>query len=156
MLWRVHKCKNLLIKCIFFCTFLIRMGREVLPQDKDYILDILDDVFFYIKQGKTKFNRPDISYDEFFAILEPFFISSFESLAENLTKEKFKRLCSILPQNPHPIILKNFILSFSPSLLVYYSVDIAKILQKVYKNDKYPIYRLLLDRLAGVVWSQSG
>jgi hypothetical protein len=29
------------------------MGREVLPQDKDYILDILDDVFFYIKQGST-------------------------------------------------------------------------------------------------------
>jgi hypothetical protein len=27
------------------------MGKEVFPQDKDYILDILDDVFFYIKQG---------------------------------------------------------------------------------------------------------
>lgn len=27
------------------------MGREVLPLDKDYILDILDDVFFYVKQG---------------------------------------------------------------------------------------------------------
>jgi hypothetical protein len=40
-------------QCIFFCTFLIRMGREVLPLDKDYILDILDDVFFYIKQGST-------------------------------------------------------------------------------------------------------
>lgn len=60
------------------------MGREVLPQDKDYILDILDDVFFYIKQGskptpisETKFSRQDISYDDFFVILEPFFISSF-------------------------------------------------------------------------------
>jgi hypothetical protein len=31
------------------------MGREVLPQDKDYILDILDDVFFYIKQGSIFF-----------------------------------------------------------------------------------------------------
>jgi hypothetical protein len=29
------------------------MGKEVLPQDKDYILDILDDVFFYIKQGSN-------------------------------------------------------------------------------------------------------
>ena len=29
------------------------MGREVLPHDKDYILDILDDVFFYIKQGSN-------------------------------------------------------------------------------------------------------
>lgn len=35
----------------------------MLPQEKDFILDILDDVFFYIKQGKTKFNREDISYD---------------------------------------------------------------------------------------------
>lgn len=62
------------------------MGTEVLPQDKDYILNILDDVFFYIKQGKTKFGRQEISYDEFFNILEPFFISSFESLSENLQK----------------------------------------------------------------------
>jgi hypothetical protein len=31
------------------------MGREVLPLDKDYILDILDDVFFYIKQGSNLF-----------------------------------------------------------------------------------------------------
>lgn len=58
----------------------------MLPQEKDFILDILDDVFFYIKQGKTKFNREDISYDEFFTILEPFFISSFESLSESLSK----------------------------------------------------------------------
>jgi hypothetical protein len=29
------------------------MGKEVFPQDKDYILDILDDVFFYIKQGSN-------------------------------------------------------------------------------------------------------
>ena len=40
-----------------------------------------------------------------------------------------------MPQNPHPIILKNFILSFSPSLLVSYSVDIAKILQKIVKDQ---------------------
>lgn len=39
------------------------MGREVLPLEKDFILDILDDVFFYIKQGKSVFNRDDISYD---------------------------------------------------------------------------------------------
>jgi len=69
------------------------MGREVLPLDKDYILDILDDVFFYIKQGsksflylETKFSRPDVSFDEFFVILEPFFISSFESLAQSLSR----------------------------------------------------------------------
>lgn len=55
MLWVVYKCKNIFIQCIFFCTFLIRMGREVLPLDKDYILDILDDVFFYIKQGSRCF-----------------------------------------------------------------------------------------------------
>jgi len=29
------------------------------------------------KYVETKFSRPDISYDEFFVILEPFFISSF-------------------------------------------------------------------------------
>lgn len=63
MLWRVFECKFVVIQCIFFCTFLIRIVREVLPQEKDFILDILDDVFFYIKQGKTKFNREDVSYD---------------------------------------------------------------------------------------------
>lgn len=116
----------------------------------------MDDVFFYIKQGKSKFNREDITYDEFFNILEPFFISSFESLSESLSQDKFKRFCQILPQNPHPVILKNFIMSFSPSLLVSYSVDIAKILQKIYKEHKYKIYRILLDRLAGVAFPQSG
>ena len=30
------------------------MGKEVLPQDKDYILNILDDIFFYIKQGSIQ------------------------------------------------------------------------------------------------------
>ena len=46
------------------------MGKEVLPQDKDYILDILDDVFFYIKQGsnsiiiiETKFYQEGITYN---------------------------------------------------------------------------------------------
>lgn len=37
------------------------MGREVLPQDKDYILDILDDVFFYIKQGSNSFLTKNLS-----------------------------------------------------------------------------------------------
>jgi hypothetical protein len=32
------------------------MGKEVLPQDKDYILNILDDIFFYIKQGSIQLN----------------------------------------------------------------------------------------------------
>lgn len=63
MFWRVFECNCFVIQCIFFCTFLIRIVREVLPQEKDFILDILDDVFFYIKQGKTKFNREDVSYD---------------------------------------------------------------------------------------------
>ena len=58
----------------------------MLPQEKDFILDILDDVFFYIKQGKTKLHREDIGYDEFFGIIEPFFILSFESLSESLSK----------------------------------------------------------------------
>ena len=53
----------MVIQSIFFSTFLIRIGKEILPQEKDYILDILDDVFFYIKQGRTKFGREDISYD---------------------------------------------------------------------------------------------
>lgn len=48
---------------IFFSTFLVRIGHEVLPKEKGFILDILDDVFFYIKQGKTKFNRPDLTHD---------------------------------------------------------------------------------------------
>jgi hypothetical protein len=38
------------------------MGREVLPQDKDYILDILDDVFFYIKQGSKYFITKRLSF----------------------------------------------------------------------------------------------
>lgn len=46
-------------------------------------------------------------------------------------------------------------MSFSPSLLVSYSIDIAKILQKIYKEHKYKIYTILLDRLSGVVFSQS-
>lgn len=47
-------------------------------------------------------------------------------------------------------------MSFSPSLLVSYSVDIARILQKIYREHKYKIYRILLDRLSGVVFPQSG
>lgn len=46
-------------------------------------------------------------------------------------------------------------MSFSPSLLVSYSVDIAKILQKIYKDSKYKIYKILLSRLSGVVFAQS-
>ena len=47
-------------------------------------------------------------------------------------------------------------MSFSPSLLVHYSVDIAKILQKIYKEHKYQIYRILLDRLSDITFPQSG
>lgn len=135
---------------------MVRIGKEVLPQEKDFILDILDDIFFYIKQGKAKLHREDVSYDELFNIIEPFFVLSFESLSESLSQEKFKRFCQILPQNPHPIILKNFILSFSPSLLVTYCVDIVRILQKILNEQKYQIYKILLERLSGVVFPQSG
>ena len=91
MFWRVHECNFCLIKCVFFSTFLIRIGKEVFPQDKDYVIELLDDVFFYIKQGsnlvfnqENKFGRNDVSYDEYFNMLEPFFITGFETLAENL------------------------------------------------------------------------
>ena len=70
---------------------MIRIGKEVFPQDKEYVIELLDDVFFYIKQGsnknvneENKFGRNDVSYDEYFNMLEPFFITSFETLAENL------------------------------------------------------------------------
>lgn len=69
--------------------------------------------------------------DEFYVILEPFFISSFESLAENLSRDKFRRFVAMLPQNPHPIILTNFIQSFSSSLLINFAIDIVKMLQKM-------------------------
>lgn len=34
-------------------------------------------------------------------------------------------------------------------------MDIAKMLQKIYKEHKYKIYRILLDRLSGVEFPQS-
>ena len=77
----------------------MRIGHEVLPKEKGFILDILDDVFFYIKQGKTKFNRPDLTHDEFFELLEPFFKSAFESLGETLDESDFRRFTKSLPQN---------------------------------------------------------
>lgn len=47
-------------------------------------------------------------------------------------------------------------MSFSPSLLVSYSVDIARILQKIYSDHKYQIYKLLMERLSGYIFPQSG
>ena len=72
-----------------------------------------------------------------------------------LTQDKFKRFVSILPQNPHPIILTNFIESFSSSLLVNYSTDLVRMLQKIHGEGKYKIYKLLFDRLSGVSFPQS-
>jgi len=40
------------------------MGREVLPLDKDYILDILDDVFFYVKQGSRCWTMQKLSFQD--------------------------------------------------------------------------------------------
>jgi hypothetical protein len=89
-------------------------------------------VFFYIKQGKTKFCRPDLCYDEFFEIIEPFFKSAFESLGESLDEADFRRFTKSLPTNPHPVILRNLIKSFSDELLATCSVELTKMLQKVY------------------------
>lgn len=47
-------------------------------------------------------------------------------------------------------------MSFSPSLLVSYSVDIARILQKIFSEQKYQIYKLLMERLSGYIFPQSG
>lgn len=60
----------------------------------------------------------------------------------------------MLPQNPHPIILSNFIQSFSSSLLITYSIDIVKMLQKMHGENKYPIYKKLFERLSGMMFSQ--
>ena len=38
----------------------------------------------YSFKKENKFGRNDISYDTYFNMLEPFFITSFETLAENL------------------------------------------------------------------------
>lgn len=144
-----------LTQSIFFSTFLVRIGHEVLPKEKGFILDILDDVFFYIKQGKTKFNRPDLSHDEFFELLEPFFKSAFESLGESLDESDFRRFTKSLPQNPHPVILRNLIKSFSDELLATCSTDLTKMLQKVYGDQKYPLYKMMLSRLTNVRFPQS-
>lgn len=44
------------------------MGKELLPQDKEYIMELLDDVFFYIKNAsnfcltkENKFGRNDVT-----------------------------------------------------------------------------------------------
>ena len=50
---RTNRCYGEYINSIFFSTFLIRIGTEILPKEKEYILNILEDVFFYIKQGST-------------------------------------------------------------------------------------------------------
>ena len=39
-------------------------------------------ILFFSKENK--FGRSDVSYDTYFNMLEPFFITSFETLAENL------------------------------------------------------------------------
>lgn len=62
----------------------------------------------------------------------------------------------MLPQNPHPVILSNFIESFSPSLLVSYSIDLVRMLQKLQGEGKFKIYRLLFNRLSGISFQQSG
>ena len=61
-----------------------------------------------------------------------------------------------MPQNPHPIILNNFIQSFSPSLLIDYSIDLVKMLQKLQGDNKYAIYKKLFERLSEMTFSQSG
>lgn len=73
-----------------------------------------------------------------------------------MIQDKFKRFCSILPQNPHPIILNNFIQSFSSSLLINYSIDLVKMLQKLQGENKYQIYKKLFERLSGMTFNQSG
>lgn len=50
---KTNRCYGQYINSIFFSTFLIRIGIEVLPKEKEYILNILEDVFFYIKQGSN-------------------------------------------------------------------------------------------------------
>ncbi len=76
------------------------MGREVLPVEKDYILQILSDVLHHFKQGSSfilslgsSFSREDVSYDEFFQILEPFFTTCFENLSQNITQVEFRHIC---------------------------------------------------------------
>lgn len=48
-----------------------------MPQDKEYILELLEDVCFYMKQGsnwffynvEARFGRSDVTYDDYFNIL---------------------------------------------------------------------------------------
>ena len=49
----------------------------------------------------------------------------------------------MLPQNPHPVILTDFIQSFSSSLLIDYSIDLVKMLQKLQGDNKFAIYKRL-------------
>jgi hypothetical protein len=51
------------------------MGREVLPLDKDYILDILDDVFFYIKQGSKFIARQRLNFRDLMSRMMNFLLS---------------------------------------------------------------------------------
>jgi hypothetical protein len=104
---------------------------------------------------ETKFSRQDISYDEFFDILDPFFKSAFESLGESLDESDFRRFTRSLPPNPHPVILKNLVNSFSDELLATCCVELTKMLQKIMGENKYPLYKTMLTRLSAVRFPQS-
>lgn len=72
-----------------------------------------------------------------------------------MDESDFRRFTKSLPQNPHPVILRNLIKSFSVELLATCSVDLTKMLQKVYGEQKYPLYKMMLSRLTNIRFPQS-
>ena len=69
-------------------------------------------------------------------------------MGENLDEHDFKRLTKSLPPNPHSSIIKNLIYSFNLELVGMYCVDLMKMIQRVPKEEKYPLYGTFLKKLS--------
>lgn len=79
------------INAMYFGTFMLRIGQELIPKEKEHILILLHDFFYYMKQGST-FSKPPLSSEEYMELFQPFIVTAFKYYSNNCSQQEFQEL----------------------------------------------------------------
>jgi hypothetical protein len=132
---------------ILYLTFLVRVASEVVPREKDYLRLILQDTFLYMKQGQQLFGRKDLPFEDYMAMIQPFFRTAFAALSVNCQLQDFHQVFASLPPVPHPSLLRSFLALLPRSHLTTVSVELAVLVGKLPESCRLGMFTLLLERI---------
>lgn len=151
ILFRLTKSSRALgdyINSIYFSIFAMRIGAELLPKEKQHILILLQDFFYYMRQGQSFFGKQGMSTSEYMGLFQPFLVTAFRYYSNNCSDLEFYDLFETFKNsNQHTEVLRRIVETFPAKYISNNSGDIFIIIQNYHVDMKAKIYQIFLPKI---------